>query len=53
MASKFFKENFKSMNLSEEEKLKKFHEYRKQITGAAVGEKELKFLLKQFKEENE
>lgn len=53
MASKFFKDNFKSMNLSEEEKQKKFDEYRKSIIGIAAGDKEIEFLLKQFKEENE
>ena len=44
MASKFLKNNFKSMNLTEEEKLKKLNEYRKSITGIAAGEKELKML---------
>ena len=44
MASKFLKSNFKSMNLSEEEKKKKFNEFRKSITGIAAGEKELKML---------
>ena len=42
--SKFLKENFNSMNMTEEEKLKAFNEYRKSITGVAAGEKEMEFL---------
>jgi len=44
MASKFLKSNFKSMNMSEEEKQKYFNDMRKQITGAAAGEKEIAFI---------
>jgi adenine/guanine phosphoribosyltransferase-like PRPP-binding protein len=44
MASKFLKSNFKSMNMSEEEKLKYFNKMRKEITGAAAGEKEIAFI---------
>jgi hypothetical protein len=47
MASKFLKNNFKSMNMSEEEK-EKFHKFRKSITGIAAGEKEIKFLKNTF-----
>ena len=43
MASKFLKQNFKSMNMSDEEK-EKMNKKIKQITGAAVSEKELQFL---------
>jgi uncharacterized membrane-anchored protein len=58
MASKFFKKNFKSMNEEDKEKWNKenteyFNEYRKKIIGIAAGDKEIEFLLKQFKEENE
>ena len=44
MTSKFLKSNFKSMNMSEEEKQKYFNDMRKQITGAAAGEKEIAFI---------
>lgn len=44
MASKFLKSNFKSMNKTEEEKLKEFNNLRKTITGVAAGEKEIKFI---------
>ena len=44
MASKFLKSNFKSMNMSQEEKLKYFNKMRKEITGAAAGEKEIAFI---------
>ena len=58
MASKFFKKNFKSMKEEDKEKWNKenteyFNEYRKKILGIATGDKEIEFLLKQFKEENE
>ena len=41
---KFLNKNFPSMNMSEEEKLKKLNSMRKAITGVAAGEKELSFL---------
>ena len=41
---KFLNKNFPSMNMSEEEKLKKHNAIRKQITGVAAGEKEIKFI---------
>jgi len=44
MASKFLKNNFKSMNMSEEEKLKYFNKMRKAITGVAAGEREIEFI---------
>ena len=44
MASKFLKSNFKSMNMSEEEKLKYFNEMRKKITGVAASDKEIAFI---------
>jgi len=44
MASKFLKSNFKSMNKTDEEKLKEFNNLRKNITGIAAGEKEIKML---------
>lgn len=51
MASKFLKQNFKSMNEEDKDKFNKeatkvFNEYRKSITGVAAGEKELEFLNK-------
>ena len=43
MASKFLRQNFKSMNEEDKEKSKKhkmtFNEYRKKITGVAILEK--------------
>lgn len=44
MASKFLKSNFKSMNKTDEEKLKEFNDLRKNITGIAAGDKEIKML---------
>lgn len=41
---KFLNKNFPSMNMSEEEKLKKLNSMRKAITGVAAGEKEIKFI---------
>ena len=41
---KFLNKNFPSMNMSEEEKLKKLNSMRKAITGVAAGEKEMKFI---------
>ena len=51
MASKFLKSNFKSMNEEDKDKFNKeatevFNQYRKRITGAAVGEKEMEILNK-------
>ena len=51
MASKFLKQNFKSMNEEDKEKFnaeanKIFNAYRKSITGVAAGEKEIEFLNK-------
>ena len=51
MASKFLKQNFKSMNEEDKEKFnaeatKVFNAYRKAITGVAAGEKEIEFLNK-------
>ncbi len=46
MASKFLKSNFKSMNKTEEDKLKELNDYRKSIVGVAAGEKEIEFLSK-------
>ena len=51
MASKFLKSNFQSMNEEDKDKFNKeatevFNEYRKTITGAAVGEKEMELLNK-------
>lgn len=53
MASKFLKNNFKSMNEEDKEKWNKknaeyFNEYRKKITGIAAGEKEMEFLKNTF-----
>mgnify|MGYP001204715169 FL=1 len=45
----FLKKNFKSMNMSEEEK-KKLLEARKSITGIAAGEKEIGFLIALLKD---
>ena len=45
--SDFLKKNFKSMNMSDEEK-EKFNKFRKSITGVAVGEKELEMLQNTF-----
>ena len=55
MASKFLKNNFKSMNEEDKEKWNKknaeyFNEYRKKITGIAAGEKEIAFLQKLLEE---
>ena len=44
MASKFLKSNFKSMSKTDEEKLKEVNDLRKNITGIAAGEKEIKML---------
>ena len=56
MVSTFLKNNFKSMKMTDEEK-EKFHKFRKSVTGAAVGEKELEMLqntfLKKLLEEKE
>ena len=41
---KFLNKNFPSMNMSEEEKLKKLNSIRKEITGVAAGDKEIKFI---------
>ena len=54
MASKFLKQNFKSMNEEDKDKFNKeatkvFNEYRKKITGVAAGEKELEFLNKSLR----
>ena len=46
MASKFLKNNFKSMTKSEKEKLEELNEYRKLVTGAAAGDKEVKAIAK-------
>ena len=45
MASKFLKENFKSMNKSEKEKLEELNKI-KAITGAAATDKEIKTIAK-------
>jgi|TARA_E500000178_G_scaffold302120_1_gene311415 hypothetical protein len=47
MPSDFLKKNFKSMNMSDEEK-EKFNKFRKSITGVAAGEKELEMLKNTF-----
>ena len=51
MASKFLRQNFKSMNEEDKDKFnreatKAFNEYREKITGVANGEKELELLNK-------
>ena len=46
MASKFLKNNFKSMTKSEKEKLEELNEYRKLVTGVSAGDKEVKAIAK-------
>ena len=56
MASTFLKDNFKSMKMTDEER-EKFNKFRKNIVGAAAGEKEIEMLhntfLKKLLEERE
>ena len=46
MASKFLKDNFKSMTKSEKEKLEELNEYKKLVTGVSAGDKEVKAIAK-------